>query len=283
MNRSTHIAWILSLATIACGRANGAAGPSSPPAPISGPGAPKETIYESRNLEGHVVTAECNPGGATQCACSDSDAAVVSSASYGEVISNVNHRSTYVNAIGHKKFVETFPTGEPIVLRAYKYRGEFQLPTVPRPDTNQRINPQAVHLMIQLWDGRSQLFTSNRATLEGSLYYDLNPWQPDYGKIKIYRNPVELVDTGLRVEPDTEWHTFELVVDLASQRYVRIVIDGRVADLGQVELARVTQPSWGSEVALSITTESLASWPQAGCGLVFTWTTRFRNLVFQYF
>ncbi len=272
--------------------AHACGGTAASPSPLAGaapatpaPTAPScpsgQVIYSSANLDGHAVAAECNPGGSTHCACSDGDAAVRPQPGYGEVISNVNLRPTYVNAIGYRKFTETFPDGSRIGLCAYRYSGEFALPEMPRPDASQHTNAQSLHAMAQLWDGRSALFASGRQTVEGTLYWELNPWSDQFGKIRVYRYPVELVDTGLVVAPDTAWHTFELVVDFATQKYVRLAVDGRTVDLSNVKLARVAQPGWGSEVALSVTTESLASWPQAGCSLSFRWTTRFRNLRFE--
>ena len=241
-------------------------------------------IYSSLNLAGHSLFPECNPGNTSSCPCSGTDVSLLAFESYGEVTSNVRAVNTYVNAIGYKKFVETLPSGEPITLGVYTYTGEVNLPTLPNPDAAQTNNPQAVHLMIQLWDGRDTLFPSHRATVEGTIYWDLNPWVTgEYGKVKVYTNPLNLVDTGIRVVPTatTAWHSFEVVVDLGRQKYVSITIDGDTRDLSDFELARVSQPSWGNEVSLSITTESLASWPQANCANVFSWATRFRNLEFK--
>lgn len=242
-------------------------------------------IYSSQNLAGHPVVPECNPGGETGCACSEADVSLESFDGYGEVTSNVRDVHTYVNAIGHKKFIENFPNGETITLGVYEYTGQVNLPTLPISDTNQIKNPQAVHMMIQLWDGRNALFPSNKTTLEGTIYWELNPWSTEYGKIKVYTNPLILTDTGIKLIPlsTTHWHTFTLIADFRSQKYVSITIDGDTRNLSNFELARVPQPSWGKEVSLSITTESLASWPQQSCTHIFSWPTRFRNLKFSVF
>jgi hypothetical protein len=161
-----------------------------------------EVIYTSQNLLGHDVTAECPIGSSCQCFPENVD--VVSKVSYGEVISNVRKTKTYVNAIGHKKFTETFPNGNSIVLGIYKYTGQVKLPVPPSPDVNQKENPQAVHMMIQLWDGREGLWDSNNNTLEGTIYWDLNSWTQDgkVGKIKIYIKGVDLpIDTGINIIP----------------------------------------------------------------------------------
>lgn len=92
--------------------------------------------------------------------------------------------------------------------------------------------------------------------------------------------PLALVNTGISLEPDTNWHTFALVVDLAKQEYLSVTIDGETKALNGIELARVHQ-DWGEDVSLSITTESQAVWPQTDCSLIFQWPTHFRNLAFS--
>ena len=246
-----------------------------------------EVIYTSQNLLGHDVTAECPIGSSCQCFPENVD--VVSKVSYGEVISNVRKTKTYVNAIGHKKFTETFPNGNSIVLGIYKYTGQVKLPVPPSPDVNQKENPQAVHMMIQLWDGREGLWDSNNNTLEGTIYWDLNSWTQDgkVGKIKIYIKGVDLpIDTGINITPDTNWHTFELEVDFEKQKYVSMTIDGITKDLSTYELAQVyhgpgSSEPWGKDISLVVTTESLAAWPGEDCTNVFTWTTQFKDLEFS--
>ena len=227
-------------------------------------------LYSSRNLSGHGVSAECNPGGVSSCPCSIDDATLIPRSGFGEVTSNPREMGTYVNAIGYTKFVEAFPNGDAVTLGVYSYAGEVSLPILPAPDINQATNPQAVHLMIQFWDGRHALYPANQTAREGVIFWELNRWVSDYGKIKIYVNPATLVDTGITVTPDLYWHRFEITVDLQTQRYVRITFDGATRDLSHLELARVYQPTWGTEVAVIITTESMATWPGADCPYAFT-------------
>jgi hypothetical protein len=166
-------------------------------------------------------------------------------------------------------------------LDTYKYIAKVRLPAQPIDDNTHEENPEAVHMMIQLWDGRNELWESNKTTLEAAIYWDLNPWTPEgkEGEIKVYTNPITLVDTGIALPPDDKWHTFTIVADFESRRYVSITIDDETRDLQHLELAQVYHPDWGDEVALIITTESLASWPGETCDKVFTWTTQFKNLL----
>lgn len=247
-----------------------------------------DAIYSSTNLEGHSIFGECNPGGGTSCPCNEQlDASIRSYTSYGEVTSNPRQRNTYVNAIGFKKFSEFFPDNTPVNLGKYRYLGTFRISTIPMQDIDQMENAQAIHLMIQLWDGRNELYQANEHTLEGAIYWELNPWDADYGKIKVYTNSalqpetLDLQDTGIELSPDTNWHTFELIVDLDNQTYISVSVDGNKKGLEYIDLAKVHQPTWGNDIALSITTESMAMWPKYTCLHVFTWTTQFRNLEFH--
>ncbi len=241
-----------------------------------------EVIYTSQNLEGHVVNAECNPGGGTNCPCSQDDVAIYSYDSYGEVVSNPFLRNTWVNAIGGKRFMETFPDGAPVALGVYRYKGEFRIPTLPAPDPNQQENANGVLALLQFWDGRDELVQLNKTSLEGTFLWSLNPWDPSYGKIMVYTNPVTLVETGIVVNPDTAWHSFEMTVDFVTQRYVSIDIDGEWIDLSGLDLARIHRPEWGDEVGIVITTESIATWPFYDCSAgAFSWTTQFRNIEFE--
>ena len=262
--------------------------PSPTPVPVTSSGGnscgqQNSLIYASQNLAGHDVAAECNPGGGTSCPCSSSDVSIASLGSYGTVTSNAQAQNTYVNAIGHRKFIETLSNGCPVVLSRYKYSAQIRLPVLPAPDVNQQQNSDAVHIMAQVYDGRDALFPSNKTTLEASIYWEINPWSADYGKIKVYTKPTTLIDTGIIITPNTGWNSFQVIADFASKKYVSITINGQTKDLSSVDLAQVHQPSWGNEVALIITTESMATWPQTNCSNVFTWTTQFRNVELRYF
>lgn len=242
-----------------------------------------EELYTSSNLDGHEVFAECNPAGGTDCPCSEEDVDINSFEDYGQVTSNVLLNNAYVNAIGAKRFFEEFPNGDPLALGVYKYSGKFRLPGTPFYDPAQKENAQAVHMMIQLWDGRNELYEANRYSLEAAIYYELNPWSPNYGKIYVYTEALQFRETGITLEPDNEWHSFEMEADLTNQEWISITIDNKKIDaIRGVPLTKVYRPEteYGDEVMLAITTESMASWPQYECPYVFTWTTEFKDLDF---
>lgn len=241
-------------------------------------------LYESPNLQGDSLSAECNPGGATDFPCNAGDVAFRSYPDHAEVTSNPLVRHTYVNAIGFRPFYETFTNGYPIGLFSYTYTAQVRLPVLPAPDVRQTNNPQAVHVMIQLWDGRNGLWPAAKHTLEATIYWDLNPWTPDYGKIKIYSgSSLTPTNSGLTLKPDTAWHTLRVTADFQRQEYLGIEVDALKVDLPGTALAQrdhSLDTGWATDnsVKLSLTTESLAAFP-ANPGNRFTWTTQFRNVV----
>jgi hypothetical protein len=244
-----------------------------------------QTLYTSRNLGDYIVNPECNPGGGTECeGCSSEDVEIKVEPTYGLVTSNKNKENIWVNAIGGKLFIETFPDDSPISLGTYRYLYQIRLPLTPFPDVNQEDNPEGMHLVIILWDGRDALFQTDGYSVEAGIYWSVNPWnEANYGKIQIWTSadPIVLIETGITVEPDTEWHTFELIADFINQKYISITIDGETKNLDTVDLPRVAHPDWGNEVALIITAESMSAWPSADCSSVFTWTTHFKDVEFS--
>ena len=142
-------------------------------------------------------------------------------------------------------------------------------------------------MMIQLYDGRNALYPSNKTTREGAIYWSLNPWATDYKEILVYTSPsgsLERHPIGITLEPDLSWHSFELAVDLASDKYLYVKIDDQpTAYLSSVTLAHVYQPTWGEDVSLNITTESENAYPGNTCGNIFTWTMQYSDLTFSHY
>ena len=197
------------------------------------------------------------------------------------VTSNARYVNTWVNAIGYKPFHEVFPNNQSIRLDQYSYCVQVRLTSLPQPNTSQVQNPEAIHVMIQFWDGRNALWNANKQSLEGTIYWALNPWDTaNYGHIKIYVYPLMLVDTGIKIAPDLNWHQFSLAVDLVNRNYLWLNVDGKATNLNSMALAQVSHPDWGTDVSLNITTESMASYPGVNCPSVFTWTTMFQNVSF---
>jgi trimeric autotransporter adhesin len=248
-----------------------------------------DTLYTSADLSGHAIFAECNPGNTDTCPCWPEDVSLTSHGTYGEVISNPRQANTWVNADAYRGFRDTFPDGSPIVRGVYVYRAFVKLPARPTPDPAQRNNPEAVHLMMQLFDGRHVLYPELlKTSVEAAIYWDLSPWHSDCGKVQVYSSPdfkidsLKLVETGIALPADTFWHAFELVVDFTEKKFVSITVDGKRSVLDSVPLALRSHPEWGDECAFNITTESEAAYPGKDCYNVFTWATQFRDLSFGY-
>jgi len=240
-------------------------------------------LYATTNLAGHALSYESNPGTTGGPPCSLSDVSLSVFADYGTVTANANRTNIFVNAIGYRKFIETYTNGQAVSLGIYRYRGSLRLPAVPAPSVVQTQNAQTVQMMIQVWDGREKLWDSNSNALEATMYWDLNPWNADFGKVKIYTmntGALALVNTGITVPPDTNWHTFELVADFSNRTFISAGMDGIVVNLSAVSIAQVTHTDWSTNVAISMTAESMNTWPGASFDYVFWWTTEFRGLDF---
>jgi len=243
-------------------------------------------LYSSSNLQGHSIAAECNPGNGTNCSCLDEDASLVSNSNYGEVIANPFHKNTWVNAIGYKKFIESFPDGSKIKLDVYKYTALTRMPTLPSPNDNQQQNPQAVHLMMQLYDGRNEFGRGSKNSLEATVFWELNPWTEAgrSGKISLYtpdpNNPKVpiLSDTGFQIK-DTNWHNITLEADFSAEKYISITVDGNKKYIN-VPLLKLNKPDWNSSISFSITTESEPSWPRQNCEKIFYWNQYFKDIKF---
>ncbi|MBF0103240.1 MAG: hypothetical protein HQK77_20260 [Desulfobacterales bacterium] len=171
-------------------------------------------------------------------------------------------------------------------LNVYQYKADVRLPSIPVTDPFKEENANGVHLGLYLWDGRNALWESNKINLEGVAIWVLNPWSEVYGKVFVYtglNNSLTLIDTGITVVPDTDWHQFELLVDFGTQKYISISVDGVLVDISNVNVAKIYRPNWGNEVATMITAESNSTWPFYDCSYVFTWKTQFTNIEFSYY
>lgn len=234
-------------------------------------------VYHSVNLSGHEVFAECFNQGNSSCQCDQSDAALVSYADYGTVTANPGKRFNFVNAIGFKKFTGSLTPEIPVRTDVYCYTAEVRLPVLPSDDITSQANPQNVHIMIQLYDGNNTLWNKGKITREATIYWDLNPWNPsEYGKIKIYVDPITLYDTDIRLNPDLNWHTFEIKADFVNCKYISVKIDDQSVSLSSQSLASVSHDDWDNTNFLSITTESGNA--SNDCDKIFYWETQFRNI-----
>jgi hypothetical protein len=235
-------------------------------------------IYRSQNLADYTIFAECLDKGRCDT-CSKNDVAIHIFDSHAEVVSNVNQRKVYVNALAYKKFQEVFPDGEPVSEKIYVYKGKIKIPEIPSPDSSQIANPQAIHTMIQYWNPKE-----SKLSYEGAIYWDINPWLNNY-EINVYtvdkKGKLFLYPTGLKVKPCNKWYNFEMSVNMKTKKYIYIIFDNYLIPLWHMKLAYVSHPDWGNDKSISITAESLASWPGKNCN-VFTWRTLFKDVEFGY-
>jgi hypothetical protein len=225
-------------------------------------------------MAGYGVSTECNPGGGG-FSCGPGDVAIVHGSQFTEVTANPNGHITFVNAIGNRKFTGTTPDGAPVMRARYQYVYAIRLPRVPTTTSAPWIGEQT-HQMIQYWDGRDP----SKNTLEAASFWKLNPWSPDHGKIMVYTRDgngnLAIHDPQIRVEPDTNWHVFDIRADLANKVYDGISIDGHWNPLTNVPLAQIHHPDWGTDLSLILTAESENAYPGSP-PIVTQWTTQFKD------
>jgi hypothetical protein len=242
-----------------------------------------ETIYVSTNLTNHAVSVECSPGDpTTNCPCSTADVQLAVFEDHGEVTANINQSNFFVNAIGYKRFQDVWPDGKPLSMDILKYSGEIRLPVPPLPTVAQTQNAETAQMMLQLWDGSNRMWEANHTALEATIFWDLNPWRSaTFGNIKVYTSTtgsLSLVETGLSLPVDTNWHSLEFTVDFIGGKFVSVVADGVRANVSTIDVARVYRPTWGNEVLYHITQESCSTYPGPGYSNIFWWATEYRNL-----
>ncbi|MET9021803.1 hypothetical protein ABZV93_17620 [Actinopolymorpha sp. NPDC004070] len=270
---------ILASGAGALGTANPATARQVNARPTRGPGTDETLVWRAWGpLAGYGVDPECNPGGTSSLPCGAGDVSITSTAHYSEVTANPRGITTFVNAIGRIKFSDTTPDHRPISLATYHYAYSIRLPLVPSPSTAPEL-PEQTHQMIQFWDGSNRLWNADQHTLEAATFWKLNPWDPNFGKIFAYTmadGNLTAHDTGIILPPDTSWHRFEVMADLARRTYVGIAVDGRWHPLTGLPLASIHHPDWGPDLTLILSAESENAWP-GNDPIVTRWTTQYKD------
>lgn len=234
-------------------------------------------------LAGYGVSTECNPGGTTHFPCGQADVSITtdSSGSFSQVTANPRGITTFVNAIGNIHLTNTTPDGQPIQLKTYRYVLGFRLPGIPSKTSAPWIGEQ-MHEMIQFWDGSNRLWNANKHTLEASVFWKLNPWDPNFGKVMVYtmsNGALSAVDTGFTLPLDTNWHYFEVNADLRNRVWAGIGLDGKQWNpLTNLPLAQISHPDWGGDLTLILTAESENAYPGSTNPIVTTWTTDYKDV-----
>jgi hypothetical protein len=237
-------------------------------------------------LTGYGVSTECNPGGTTSFPCDSSNVSIStgsdSSGRFTQVTANPRGATTFVNAIGNIKLTNTTPDGQPIQLTTYRYVLGFRLPRIPTTTSAPWIGEQ-LHEMIQFWDGSNQLWDANKHTLEASVFWKLNPWDPNHGRVMVYTTDssgaLSAVDTGFTLPLDTNWHYVEINADLHNRVWAGIGLDGTQWNpLTNLPLVQIFQPTWGGDLSLILTAESENAYPGSSNPIVTQWATDFKDV-----
>lgn len=249
------------------------------------------TLVDAQNgpLTHYQLNLEPNPGvpGPYPTTPGMSDVAMKTVTAGGrlctEVTANTKPRNVYVNALPFDKYFTKTPDGQPIDLDTYRYRFAVRLAHVPKPERGP-YNYQSVEMSLQFWDGSNDIWQANKRQVEATIYWDLAPWDKNFGEIMVYTNSPDggltLHDTGIHLTPDTKWHTFELTADLKRQVWDGIAIDNRSNPLTGLPLLLRSHPDWGPGVFLALTAEAMNCYPGPDAGYVNQCVVDFADMKF---
>lgn len=228
------------------------------------------TLISSADLSGADVSAEPDPGGGTACGYTQGNVSVEDRGDYSAIVSNPDENSEWVNTIAG--FTAWDPGETPDVLH---YTTDVRLPVIPSADPSQYENGNASHIVLFWWPGSE----SSGVSYEAGLVWVLNPWDLNYGSLLAYSGPLNLVDTGIDLDPDEEWHTIQIKADFTELEWISVTVDEDEYDMSNVDLAYVSRPTWGETPGLIVTVESLSLWPFYFCSAgAYTFEVHARNL-----
>lgn len=247
---------------------------------LSGKPEGAELLY-SKNLADLELFAECNPGGTTDCPCSLADVGLVIHPSYGEVVSNIHKRHTWVNALAVSKHYEKYPDNTPIGLHQYSFSFETRLPTIPSLDIEQQQNAEQIDFAIILYDGRNQFGRGAKRRYEIAGIWKLNPHHPDHNKVLVRTANGSYMDTGIFLPYDQQWHHFIFKGDHDKEELISITVDGTTVDLSGVPIWVRWSPEWGDDVSIWAAVESQAMYPQPTCEYIFWWNQHYRSIKWE--
>jgi hypothetical protein len=248
------------------------------------------TVYSHPGpLANYTLTLEKNPGvnGPYPTTPDMSDVSMKTVNAGGarctELTANTKPRNIYANALAFYKMIGKSPDGKPIQLKTYRYQFAIRLAHIPVAKEGP-YNAQSAEMSLQFWDGSNTLWTADKRQVEATIYWDMSPWSKSFGEILVYTNApnngLKLYDTGIHLNPDTKWHTFELTADLAKRVWDGITIDNRSNSLTNLPLLLRTHEDWGGGVAIALTAEAMNCYPGPNASYVNQCVIDFKDVKF---
>ncbi len=216
--------------------------------------APETTTYGGTDLSGwETVLGDglyVAPGNAP---VSLSDIAVEHFGPSSQLGCNVDHRGIMAHNIAFKRFVTSAAK-----TTIHSASMDIRLPYLPSTDGGS-LNAQTIEGGLFVWEGATTMLDHGTA-----FQWILNPWMPSFGEIWVWSSANGgSWRSGGYLEPDTNWHTVDIQLDMTHQLVSLFVDDTSVP----VEYSTTPKYGWGSEVAARLQFEAISIWP----GSATTW------------
>jgi hypothetical protein len=237
-----------------------------------------ETIFSSVDLSGMQMNLERNPDGGTSAEAPYlplDGSLTITPGQMGTISANPAGRLVYVNTMVGPKFINKLPDGNAISRQTQWEVFDTRLPRLPLG----RNIPQSVNFVMFLYDGNNTFGQGAHRNLEACAEWVLNPWDPNYGKLMVLDRAGILVDTGLSIAPDTQWHHIEYCVNFRTEQYVSLSVDGKSVNFSGDRMYETLHPEWDKTIATFTTLEVTNGWPGDPAQYVCYWSQEFRNYV----
>ncbi len=172
-----------------------------------------------------------------------SDIATRNFGTHSELQANIAQRGIMAHNITFKRLIDDL-----LLQQRHVASYEFRMPFLPT--SRGEFNAQTFEGGFFIWDGGGK-----RKDNGLGFQWVLNPWMEDYGWIYKWSMSSAGWRRVLRIEPDTEWHRFDCVVD-ARTREASLEIDGLTIDRAYTQ--RHKPDYWGTETAARLQVEMIS-------------------------
>jgi len=172
--------------------------------------------------------------------------------SYSSLVANVRRKNVFVNAIAFKLL--------PYEEGKYRLQVRIQLPSLPKPDVNQQLNPETFH--IALW-----IYKGDKWERTFPLFWRLNAWD-NTGKIYIYHGNLQIQEVGY-LAPNTNINTFEIVGDFHTEKWVNATVNGKPLPVEGFSINKRYHETWGTNRNIWGTVEISNCYPGPELAYVF--------------
>ncbi len=220
----------------------------APAAPPGTTGAPIRS-YSGTDLDNWEMVVGDGIWAATgQAPVAVSDLAASHHGTHSTLSANVWQRGVMAHNINFRRVIDNEALNN---VHASSF--EFRLPFLPEiggwPN-----NAQTIEGGLFVWDG-----SGTRKDIGVGFQWLLNPWMADQGDMRYWhRAQAGSWKKGGYLQPDTEWHRMEFIVD-PTANWGQVFVDG--VQISSHWVSEDKESSWGTETAARLQLELISLWP----------------------